>query len=352
MPEPSVKTGPPGEAYPHGFLAPCDEWAAFGRLQKIRRRPWDGDEALAPGAGMGRYAAHQAPGVGMQLVFKELPDRGFLHDLPSVHYYYARARLGHDGKVMSYQDDRGAGFFAEIRHHLEDLRLDRNVKRGRRLIRYEQGRLTDKRHRNHGALAHPAAELVRVSAEARWRVRYAYQVQHLYRLCPGLSRAALFSVNRERLDYLLPDREYRVERSHGILKNHRDLVTTERPHLARALAEEVFPVEGHFSRDDFPGIRKQPQNRQGRHALPASGLADDADGLPGRDVKIHAPYGLHLSDMRKERDAEIPHLKQGRGGGSSGAHFRSLGSRASLKPSPTKLKPSMVAQMNTAGKKS
>ena len=46
--------------------------------------------------------------------------------------------------------------------HLEDLRLDRHVERGRRLVGDQELRLVGDRHRDHRPLAHPARELVRV----------------------------------------------------------------------------------------------------------------------------------------------------------------------------------------------
>ena len=44
---------------------------------------------------------------------------------------------------------------------LEDLRLDGNVERGRRLVGDEDGRAVHEGHRDHRALAHAAGELVR-----------------------------------------------------------------------------------------------------------------------------------------------------------------------------------------------
>ena len=48
----------------------------------------------------------------------------------------------------------------------QDLRLDRHVERGRRLVGDQQARRARQRHRDHHALAHAAGELVRVGAHA------------------------------------------------------------------------------------------------------------------------------------------------------------------------------------------
>ena len=47
---------------------------------------------------------------------------------------------------------------------VEDLRLDRDVERRRRLVGDQQLRLAGERHRDHRALAHAARELVRIVA--------------------------------------------------------------------------------------------------------------------------------------------------------------------------------------------
>ena len=49
---------------------------------------------------------------------------------------------------------------------LDDLGLDRDVERGRRLVGDQHVRVARERHRDHRALAHPARELVRVVVDA------------------------------------------------------------------------------------------------------------------------------------------------------------------------------------------
>ena len=76
------------------------------------------------------------------------------------------------------------------REQLEDLGLDRHVERGRRLVGDEQARLAAQRHRDHRALAHAAAELVRVVVDPALRARDADELEQLDRaLLGGLARA-------------------------------------------------------------------------------------------------------------------------------------------------------------------
>ena len=62
---------------------------------------------------------------------------------------------------------------------VEDLRLDRHVERGRRLVRDQDVRVVQERHRDHRALAHAARVLVRVVAEPLVRASGCRPREHL-----------------------------------------------------------------------------------------------------------------------------------------------------------------------------
>ncbi len=68
--------------------------------------------------------------------------------------------------------------------HLDDLRLDRHVERGRRLVGDEHARVVRDRHRDHRALAHAARELVRVLVDTALGVRDADELEQLDRALP------------------------------------------------------------------------------------------------------------------------------------------------------------------------
>ena len=64
-------------------------------------------------------------------------------------------------------------------HEVEDLGLDRHVERGGRLVGDEELRVAGEGHRDHHALPHPAAELVRVVLQAAPRGRDADELEQL-----------------------------------------------------------------------------------------------------------------------------------------------------------------------------
>ena len=88
--------------------------------------------------------------------------------------------------MISMIDDAGA--VLDALEHVEHLRLDRHVERGRRLVRDEQVGVVGDRHRDHRPLPHAAGVLVRVLVDPRRRVRDADDLEQLDR--PAARRSA------------------------------------------------------------------------------------------------------------------------------------------------------------------
>ena len=64
-----------------------------------------------------------------------------------------------------------ARFSFSSQHQIENLRLDRDVERGRRLVGDQQRRIQHERHGDHHALAHAAGKVMRILRHARGRRR-------------------------------------------------------------------------------------------------------------------------------------------------------------------------------------
>ena len=85
------------------------------------------------------------------------------HNAPGIHDGDRIAGLRHDAEIMGDQDNRQAAPVAQIEKEPQDLRLHRDIERGRRLIGNEEIGLAGERQRDHRALAHAAGELMRIS---------------------------------------------------------------------------------------------------------------------------------------------------------------------------------------------
>src|SRR5262249_29759890 len=92
---------------------------------------------------------------------------------------------------------------------------------------------------------------------------------------------------------LVADREERIQRGHGVLQDHRDLLATDLPHLLGRLREEILTVEEDLAAGIGGGRRQQAEDRQGEGGLSRSGLADDPERLAAVERERHAVDGLH-----------------------------------------------------------
>ncbi len=67
----------------------------------------------------------------------------------------------------------------QLAHQVQDLRLDRDVERGGRLVGDQQGRAADQRHRQHGALPQTARQFERVHLVGALGVLEADESEHV-----------------------------------------------------------------------------------------------------------------------------------------------------------------------------
>ena len=126
---------------------------------------------------------------------------------------------------------------------LQDLVLDRDVERRRRLVAEDQLRLARERDRDHHALAHAARELVRVGVGAPLRIGDADQAHQLER---ALARAppAVAEPHERALGDLLADAHHRVQRRHRLLEDHRDRAAAQlAPRVLVEARSEVDALE-------------------------------------------------------------------------------------------------------------
>ena len=73
-------------------------------------------------------------------------------------------------------------FRCSVAQQVENLRLDRDVERRRRLVGDDERRLARQRHRDQRALAQAAGQLMRIVAHAQLRLGDAHRVEQLDRL--------------------------------------------------------------------------------------------------------------------------------------------------------------------------
>ncbi len=219
----------------------------------------------------------------MQRRVEERGDRRLLDLLAGIHDDDALRHLRHDAEVVGDHHDGGARGLLQLGEEVEDLRLDRDVERRRRLVRDQHLGHAGQRDGDHHALPHAARELVRIFLEPAALVRDMDGAQHLRRAVERRP-AAQPLVQHADLGDLLADGQHGIERRHRVLEDHRDRIAANPPHLRLAELQQVASLEQDPAADDAARRgRDQAQHRERSNALAAAGFADDAQRLPRPD---------------------------------------------------------------------
>ena len=229
-----------------------------------------------------------------------------LVEIPAaVHHRHLVDHLRDDAEVVRDQQDRHPEPLAQLLHQLEDLRLHGHVERRRRLVRDQELRVAGERHRDHHALAHAARELVRIVVDALLRRRDPDELQHLDRPRHGVLLAEPL-MQLHRLGDLIADGEDRVQRRHGLLEDHRDVVAADLLELPLLEHGEITALEEDARAFRDPaGPVDQAHHRQRGHGLAAARLADDAERAPRRDLEVDPVDGAEEAVAGVEAGAEV-----------------------------------------------
>src|SRR5262249_29217796 len=130
----------------------------------------------------------------------------------------------------------------------------------------------------------------------------------------GLLTCLLFAqplVQTDRLADLIAYGKYRIQRGHGFLKDHGDLVAANFTHLLVAQLEKIMPAIANLAADDLSrGRRDQPHNRKRCDTLATTGLADESEGLPFRYIKTDAVNCPHFAFRCKKGCLKILDLNE------------------------------------------
>ena len=286
--------------------------AARGQVDEARRLPRDRHELLAAVALEGRDRAEQTPRVRMLGRREEARRRPALDDPARVHHRDVVAHLGDDPQVVRDDDDGHPELVLQPHDELEDLRLHRDVERGRRLVGDQEARLVGERHRDHRALAHAAGELVREGVDAALGLGDPDRAEQLDRALARL-RLGHVAMRPDRLHELDADAVERMQRRQRVLEDHRDVVAAQPAQLALGQPQQLAPAEGRAAGDARARRAREAHERQTRHALARPRLADDPQHAAGLQREGDAVDGLHDPVLGIEVHAQVGDLQQRRG---------------------------------------
>ena len=132
----------------------------------------------------------------------------------------------------------------------------------------------------------------------------------LMRLLPENGRVTSGDVRLDR-DDLRADLHHRVEAGRGLLEDHPDAPAADAPHRGLGQREEILAIEAHVAVGDAPVVGQQPHQRECRHALAATRLAHEREGLAPLDRERQPVEGLHQADLGVERHLQVVGLQHG-----------------------------------------
>ncbi|GBR08856.1 hypothetical protein AA0228_0478 [Gluconobacter frateurii NRIC 0228] len=103
----------------------------------------------------------------MRWTIQNLQSVAFLHDAAQIHDRNPVRHLSDDGQIMGNKDARYAERCTQIPEQIHDLRLNRHIKRGDRLVRNEKVWAQDKRAGNVQTLTLATGKFMRISISHR-----------------------------------------------------------------------------------------------------------------------------------------------------------------------------------------
>ena len=122
----------------------------------------------------------KALGIFMLRMVEDLVTGTGLHDTTGIHDCNTVTHARHDTQVMGDHDDRHTQLVLQLHHQFQDLRLNRNVQCGSRLIGDQKLRFTCQRNSDHDTLSHTTGQFMGILLHTLLRFIDTYQRQKLH----------------------------------------------------------------------------------------------------------------------------------------------------------------------------
>ena len=226
----------------------------------------------------------------MDAVGDQLKAVGQLDQLAQIHNTDAVGDMLDNAQVMRDKEVGQAHLLLQVLKHIDDLRLNRDIQRGDRLIADDELRVHSQRTGDADTLTLTARELVRV-AVGMLTVQ-ADTLQQGDDLVVALLGVGAQVVDVDALAHNVADRHAGVKARVGVLEHNLHTAAVGQ-HVHRDL---LFLVKQHLAVIDDGAVRRLIQTQQGAAGggLAAAGLADQTQGLALADGKAYIIDSLHI----------------------------------------------------------
>ena len=194
---------------------------------------------------------------------------------------------------------------------IQNLRLNGDVQGRGRLIGNEQFGFARQGHGNHHPLTHATRELMGIVIDPLCGLGNIDQPQHVTGLGHGLLRCQAF-VQPECLGNLLTHTQNRVERRHGLLKNHGNFFSPQIAHSLRICLHQVCALEPYLAVGDASGRHGQEfHDGHGGDTFTAARLTHDTQCFASIDVKINAIDRMQHTVIGVKVNLKVLNFQQG-----------------------------------------
>jgi hypothetical protein len=214
----------------------------------------------------------QTDRVRVLRIIKHCRDRTYLDDLTRVHDRNPIAQIPCDRKVVRDKQDGYSKPTLMMPDQIKDLTLNQIVEIGCRLVGNDKLRSQRQHHANENPLQHAAAQLMRIGINGAIRCTDAHLLEQVQRI--GLPHLFHFraagSATRHGVSEIPAYGLRWVERTHRVLKDHRQLGATKRCEVGIGHAGELVMSEPDVFRFHLSMLRKEPQDRQAGDGLAGS----------------------------------------------------------------------------------
>ena len=180
-------------------------------------------------AGMG-YGIEQMAGVLLTGCSKQGFGAVLLHDSSLVHDGNRICSLLNHGQIMGDKQDRHVEFLLDILDQIKYLGLDGHIQGCCGLIGNEQAGTASQGHGDHYPLPLAAGQLVRVRVDPVFRVFDSCTFEQDNSTFSGLFSGHV-PVQHQGFNQLVADCIYRIQRGHGFLKDHGNIIAADSPDL-------------------------------------------------------------------------------------------------------------------------
>ena len=279
---------------------------------------------------------------------------GDFFDHPAgVHHQNSVAKGRDQTQVVRDEDQAHAALAHQPIQNGQHLQLHRDIQRRGGLIGNQQLGVGDQHHGDHGALAHAARHLMRVEPVDPYRIVNLHRLKRS-QSAPARLGTADPAVGTQCLDNLLADGHDRVERKLGILQHHGNTTATQRAPLLRRAMHQICALKSQALGRHPPFRRSQTKDGPPGLRLARTRLAHNAQALaPQLETNAAHRFGKAAVPVGKGHAKIIDHQHwlgaACRRSALVATHLAALGSSASRRPSPNKLKARLTRKMAAPG---